>query len=701
MMLRTGRLRGWTPISSSGAATLLGSEAQGLAIDFTDASMVIRDTGTPANDYSSTPYGKLTYTSPSLKMCRQSSGLYAYGAHNLILQSETYSSATWTKSNVTVASGGTHPSGNSSFVLTDSVDGGSVSHQLIQSITTTTGSSTSVSFDVKLHESYTKNWVAIIIIDNAGSYATYFNLADGTKGTDNSNGSGSIESLGGGWYRITRTQTPVISGASFGCRLYTANSDGVTNYQGAGVNQLYISRCTVSLNPSNSTYLSTTTAARYELPYEWDASGNALGCLVEEQRTNICLYSDDLTNGSWAKQSITAAKTATGPDGVANSATTLTASHANNGIGITTSKSSVQGVSSLWVKRRTGTGNVYLARNASATGSDETTADGTFATSTGWTVGAGWSITGGKAVATAAGSSGLYCIPTGSLTTSRGRVIQVTFTVSNYASGALILRGASGSSVTTASANGTYVFRLFLQDGYLYFNGSATFTGDIDNVSMRFVDYDTLTITSSWTRIEQVAETSQNPQFSMYFQTNGDAIDVWGCQHEAGAFATSYIPTTSATVTRAADNINIATTLFPSMATAATIFADWTPRITSSNFPLTLAATTANYLVIRAAANAQAEAYNTSVQQAFISGSAIVVGTVMKAAFAAAANSMRFASSGVLQGVEDTSCSMPASLTQINIGSSVSGATSSNAHIKRVLALPRRMTNGELQTVTT
>lgn len=68
-----------TPDLSSGAMILLGNETNGLAIDFTDLSMVIRDTGTPSNAFSGDPNSKLTYASPSTKYVRNSSGVYVAG----------------------------------------------------------------------------------------------------------------------------------------------------------------------------------------------------------------------------------------------------------------------------------------------------------------------------------------------------------------------------------------------------------------------------------------------------------------------------------------------------------------------------------------------------------------------------------------------------------------------------------------------
>jgi hypothetical protein len=51
---------------------------------------------------------------------------------------------------------------------------------------------------------------------------------------------------------------------------------------------------------------------------------------------------------------------------------------------------------------------------------------------------------------------------------------------------------------------------------------------------------------------------------------------VWGAQLEAGAFATSYIPTVASQVTRAADQVSILTSAFPYSATAGTVALDFT-----------------------------------------------------------------------------------------------------------------------------
>lgn len=65
--------------SRSGAAILLAAESNGLAIDFTDMSMQVKDVGTPANNFLGDPNSKLTYASPSTKWILDKSGIYVSG----------------------------------------------------------------------------------------------------------------------------------------------------------------------------------------------------------------------------------------------------------------------------------------------------------------------------------------------------------------------------------------------------------------------------------------------------------------------------------------------------------------------------------------------------------------------------------------------------------------------------------------------
>lgn len=93
---------------------------------------------------------------------------------------------------------------------------------------------------------------------------------------------------------------------------------------------------------------------------EYDAAGNALGLLIEATRTNLGLHSNDLTNAAWTKSNASAAKTSTGPDGVANSASRLTASAGNGTCLQSVTSGSATRAYSVWMKRITGTGNIQL-----------------------------------------------------------------------------------------------------------------------------------------------------------------------------------------------------------------------------------------------------------------------------------------------------------------------------------------------------
>jgi hypothetical protein len=95
------------------------------------------------------------------------------------------------------------------------------------------------------------------------------------------------------------------------------------------------------------------------------ANPTSNGLLIEESRANRILWCRDATDAAWTKTNVTAAKDQTGIDGVANAASSLTAT-ANDGTCIQTiTLASGSRTGSVYLKRITGTGNVQVSLDGS------------------------------------------------------------------------------------------------------------------------------------------------------------------------------------------------------------------------------------------------------------------------------------------------------------------------------------------------
>lgn len=92
-----------------------------------------------------------------------------------------------------------------------------------------------------------------------------------------------------------------------------------------------------------------------------------LGLHVEDARTNVVLWNRDLTNAAWTPTNMTAAKDQTGPDGVANSASSILATAGNATILQSITLALSVRVQSAYVKRITGTGTVEMTMDNGST----------------------------------------------------------------------------------------------------------------------------------------------------------------------------------------------------------------------------------------------------------------------------------------------------------------------------------------------
>lgn len=359
-------------LSGSSAAAFLAlwsTDGQGLVFDFADdQSVKIVDTSTPANNKDSSGYipvsgalvgpgSVLTYTSPSPKLCLQSTGYYAYQAHNLCLQSETWTT-TWNP-NVTAGTG-------SAVTVTANYAANPVD-----------GAMTASRLQFALNGGTTTSDISKIfqpIAEVAGAKYSGYIWARSTDGTSSyamqmlTPGGGVACTITGTWQKIEFSAVAAIGSAS-NLGLQLRGGQTPTNSNSADI---IVHRAHKYLYPANTDYIRTTSAKKYALPYEWNTSGTCQGIRVEEARTNLCLYSNDLTNAAWTKSNMSTAKTATGYDNVANSATTLTATAANATALQAITSASAARITHCAIKRRTGSGNIDLTQDNGSTWTTQT-----------------------------------------------------------------------------------------------------------------------------------------------------------------------------------------------------------------------------------------------------------------------------------------------------------------------------------------
>lgn len=172
-------------------------------------------------------------------------------------------------------------------------------------------------------------------------------------------------------------------------------------------------------------------------------------------------------------------------------------------------------------------------------------------------------------------------------------------------------------------------------------------------------------------------------------------------QLEAGAFATSYIPTTTTPITRAADSATI-NTLSPWFnSSEGTLYAQAdTYDVSSSRVSFLIFDGTSNNIISEAhGAVARGFIASGGVTQLTQLPGSVSNNTVSKTALAYKVNDGQTAVNGTA-AVVDTSVTIP-SVTQARIGSFNATNSVLNGHIRNITYYPRRLSQAELITLTT
>ena len=199
---------------------------------------------------------------------------------------------------------------------------------------------------------------------------------------------------------------------------------------------------------------------------------------------------------------------------------------------------------------------------------------------------------------------------------------------------------------------------------------------------------------------------------SSYLGVVGSGFYIWGAQLEAGAFATSYIPTVAAQATRAAENAVMTGTNFSSWynQTEGTLCAQ-SQSVIALNVPSGVASgaacisdgTVSNRVDLRLQSGGSSFVSFVSTagvtQATLINSGTYAPNSLYKMAVAYKVNDFaRVTNAGAVE--IDTSGSVPNVIDQLAIGFLNTVNTQTNGTIRSITYWPRRLSNAELQAVT-
>jgi len=275
--------------------------------------------------------GDLTFTRAGDSWRTNKDGLVQRVPWNLLTYSEQLDNGVWQKFGATVTANNTiSPTGT---LTADKLVEGTLNdlHYTNRNVTNTNSLFTFSIFAKKSERNFLY-LQAFATIPNNFAYVplAYFNLNNGTLGTV-SGGNATIQDYGNGWYKCTLICTSIFpqTSASVGFYCMLASSNAVNSYLGDGTSGIYLwgAQLTEGTNPQS--YFPTTD--RLNVPRLDYSYGSSPSLLLEPQRTNLFLWSGQLSDASWSKQNCTiTANSSISPDG------TQTASLVDDGIAAST-----------------------------------------------------------------------------------------------------------------------------------------------------------------------------------------------------------------------------------------------------------------------------------------------------------------------------------------------------------------------------
>jgi hypothetical protein len=208
------------------------------------------------------------------------------------------------------------------------------------------------------------------------------------------------------------------------------------------------------------------------------------------------------------------------------------------------------------------------------------------------------------------------------------------------------------------------------------------------------------TLTNEWQRLTYTYTASNTFLVGIAGANNAD-ISVFGFQFEVGAYATTYIPTTTAAVTRLADLASKTGVSSLIGQTEGTIFLDFqNDAIDDQNYAFVISSNTQNrIMILKNSLNRLTCTVSTlNVSQTSITSSALTANTQYKCAIAYKKDDIAFYINGVQVGT-DNLADIPA-MTDIRFDSGA-GSSAFFRPVNQSAIFPTRLTNAQLAQITT
>ena len=429
----------------------------------------------------------VTFTRASTGTFVGSDGVLQSAVTNLLLRSEEFDDAGWTKTRSSVTANAiAAPNGTltADEIIEDTT--ATNTHNIAQTISFVSGSTYTVSVFAKATASPRFLQIQFVSAAFGSNKRPVFDLVSGTAvaAVDTTV---DIQSIGDGWFRCVASALATTT-VSTTILLQLANTytvgGGSSIYTGDGASGLYLWGAQLEQSSTVGEYIPTTSVINSAPRFDHNpTTGESLGLLMEEARTNLALRSEEFSDATWLKSGGTtcSANVVTAPDG-------------------------------------TSTADKLVEFNGNVNQSFEQT--NTLVLGTAYSISIYAKAAERIQCRLAGRISGNWVVfPSGRFDLSTGTVLN-----------------SSGDKTATISAVG---------DGWY-----------------RCTIYGTSAVSTNAGMI--VSPLLTGGTTSSYAGDGTSGIYLWGAQLEAGAFPTSYIPTTTATATRAADVARITGTAFSS-----------------------------------------------------------------------------------------------------------------------------------------